>query len=115
MCVDGLHPMVQLVWREIYLDHLRQLLHQSNKYAQDALFKVLSKRWDATYVQYWQQNIATVMPQISRWTLEERNIYHPFSGVTNNQSESLNRVIKDLQAWKETPLDCLVLSLYQLQ
>ena len=103
------------VEKEIYLDHLRQLLHQSNKNAQDALFKVLSRRWDATYVQYWQQNIATVMPQISRWTLEERNIYHPFSGVTNNQSESLNRVIKDLQAWKETPLDCLVLSLYQLQ
>ena len=26
-----------------------------------------------------------------------------------------NRVLKDLQNWKEAPLDCVVLSLYQLQ
>lgn len=30
-------------------------------------------------------------------------------------SESLNRVIKDLQKWKEAPVDCMVLALYQLQ
>ena len=30
-------------------------------------------------------------------------------------SESMNRVIKDLQQWKEAPVDCMVLALYQLQ
>ena len=49
---------------------------------------------------------------IGRWVLEELNIYNPYSGITNNQSESLNRVIKDLQSWKEAPLDCLILALY---
>lgn len=27
----------------------------------------------------------------------------------------MNRVIKDLQGWKEAPLDCIVLALHQLQ
>ena len=47
--------------------------------------------------------------------LEELHIYNPYSGVTNNQSEGLNRVIKDLQGWKEAPVDCVMLAVYQLQ
>ena len=35
--------------------------------------------------------------------------------MTNNQSEGLNRVIKDLQGWKEAPVDCVILAVYQLQ
>ena len=42
-------------------------------------------------------NIDPDIPQsIGRWVLEELNIYNPYSGITNNQSERLNRVIKDL-------------------
>lgn len=52
---------------------------------------------------------------IGRWVLEELHCYNPYSGITNNMSESLNRVIKDLQQWKEAPVDCMVLALYQLQ
>ena len=42
-------------------------------------------------------------------------MYNPFSGVTNNQSEGLNRVMKDLQSWKKAPVDCMLLAIYQLQ
>ena len=42
-------------------------------------------------------------------------MYNPHSVVTNNQSEGLNRVIKDLQSWKEAPGDSMILSLYKLQ
>ena len=52
---------------------------------------------------------------IGRWVLEKLHCYNPYSGVTNNISESLNKVIKDLQHWKEVPVDCMILALYQLQ
>ena len=42
-------------------------------------------------------------------------VYSPFSGVTSNQAEGFNHVLKSLQEWKEAPLDCMVLSLYYLQ
>ena len=35
--------------------------------------------------------------------------------MTNNQSKGLNRAIKDLQGWKEAPVDCVMLAVYQLQ
>ena len=42
-------------------------------------------------------------------------MYHPYSGITNNQSESLNHVLKQLQEWSESPLDCMILALNHLQ
>ena len=47
--------------------------------------------------------------------LEELHIYNPYSGVTNYQSEGLNRVMKDLQGWKKAPVDCVMLAVYQLR
>ena len=47
--------------------------------------------------------------------LEDLNVYHPYSGVTNNQSESFNATLKRLQRWREVPIDTIVLSLYHLQ
>lgn len=47
--------------------------------------------------------------------LKEYEIYDPFSGITNNISESLNATIKRLMSWKESPIDAMILSLYYLQ
>lgn len=45
----------------------------------------------------------------------EYNLYNPVSGITSNQSESFNSVLKRVQEWKEIPVDSAVLSLYHLQ
>ena len=42
-------------------------------------------------------------------------MYDPYSGVTNNQAEGLNYVLKQLQEWKEAPVDCMLLALHYLQ
>ena len=42
-------------------------------------------------------------------------MYNPYSGITTNQSEGFNTVLKRLQLWREVPLDSIVLSLYHLQ
>ena len=43
------------------------------------------------------------------------NIYNPLSGITTNQSEAFNTVLKHYKGWKEAPLDSMVLGLYQIQ
>lgn len=50
----------------------------------------------------------------SRWNMEECGIYNPMSGITNNQSESFNSILKRNQGWKEIPVDSAILSLYSL-
>ena len=97
----------------VYLNNASRLFHCSTKNVYDGLLGELQKTWDATFEQYYMD--PDIPYSIGRWVLEELNIYNPYSGITNNQSESLNRVIKDLQSWKEAPLDCLVLALYHLQ
>jgi len=75
-----------------------------------------SKSWDAQFQEYFKKQIhPDVDTHIGRWVHERYNSYNPYNGVTNNQSESLNRVTKDLQHWKEAPVDCMLLALYQLQ
>ena len=52
---------------------------------------------------------------LGRWILEPLGIYSTFSGVTSNQSESFNAVLKDFEKWKEALVDSAVLSFYYLQ
>ena len=47
--------------------------------------------------------------------LEKLGIYNPYSGITTNQAEGFNTILKHLQHWKEVPVDAIVLSLYHLQ
>ena len=35
---------------------------------------------------------------IGRWNLEKFGIYNPYSGITNNYSESLNRYVRSYVA-----------------
>jgi len=49
--------------------------------------------------------IVKVDKPIGRWLLEEQGVCSPFSGVSNNQSESFNAVMKQVEAWKEVPVD----------
>ena len=55
-----------------------------------------------------------VITAIGRWVLEPLGLYNSYSGITTNQSEGFNTVMKRLQKWKEAPLDSVILSLYQL-
>jgi len=56
-----------------------------------------------------------VTTRIARWLLEPLRVYNRYSGVTTNQSEGFNTVLKRLQQWKEAPVDSILFSLYQLQ
>ena len=42
-------------------------------------------------------------------------VHKPYVGITNNVSESYNRVLKDFQNWKERPLDTVVEGFVHLQ
>ena len=99
----------------IYSDDVRSLLHSPTKEDYDVKFEKVTSKWDVIFLEYYLKEISPHISRFARWELEKKGIYNPYSGVTNNQSESLNMVIKDLMKWKEAPIDCIVLSLYLLQ
>ena len=92
------------------------MFHSVSEEQYEQQLSVVSQKWDGAFEHYYRKEIHPDVPSlIGRWVLEELHIYNPYSGVTNNQSEGLNRVIKDLQGWKEAPVDCVMLAVYQLQ
>ena len=56
-----------------------------------------------------------VTSTLGRWILEKYGVYNPVCGVTTNQAEGFNCVLKRLQNWKEIPVDAAVLAFYHLQ
>ena len=100
----------------IYVDDVSRLFHSPSEEVYDQQLVQCSEKWDASFEQYyWKEIHPSVPEQVGRWVLEPLHLYNPYSGITNNMSEGLNRVMKDFQSWKEAPLDTVVFALYQLQ
>lgn len=99
----------------VYLSDLRMLFHLPTENEYSSTLASMKKKWSAPFFDYYSNSINPDIHGIARWAIEPHGIYNPFSGITNNQSESLNFVIKQLQDWRESPLDCMALSLYHLQ
>ena len=100
----------------LYLDDISQLFHSSSEAEYSEKLEEHSITWDSAFHQYYIEKIHPDMSKTCRWALEPLGVIcTPYSGVTNNQSEGFNRVIKDFQSWKEAPLDSFVLALFQLQ
>ena len=99
----------------IYQSDVRALFHLPTEEEYTSTLAEMKCKWSAPFFDYYTRNIHPDIHSIGRWAIESYRVYDPYSGVTNNQSESLNFVLKQLQEWRESPLDCMVLALYYLQ
>ena len=73
----------------------------------DTLYDDMSLTWTHAYLEYFNREIEpSIKNHPGRWSLEKLNMYNPFSGISNNVSESINRVLKSLTSWKSQPVDC---------
>lgn len=55
----------------------------------------LSQSWSKPFLEYYQSKLhQDIIKHSAKWVLEEHKVYDPYSGVTNNMSESMNAVIK---------------------
>ena len=51
----------------------------------DRLYDDFSITWSNAYLEYFNVELKpSVLNNSGRWLLEPRNMYHPFSGITNN-------------------------------
>lgn len=99
----------------VYLNDVRSLFHLPTETEYCSKLAKMKAKWSAPFSEYYEQNITPDIHVIARWAIEQYGVYNPFSGITSNQSESLNFVIKQLQDWHESPLDCMALSFFHLQ
>jgi hypothetical protein len=77
----------------------------------------ITSKWSEPAVSYFERELKSdIIKHAGKWLLEEFDgLYDPYSGITNNLSESYNAVLKQEKDWKELPVDMLVLGFHFLQ
>ena len=100
---------------DVYRSDLKELLHLPTKEGYTKQLNKMSEKWSAPFFEYFNNNIHPDIESLARWAISSYGVYSPYSGVTNNQAEGINLVFKQLQQWKEAPIDCMVLALNYLQ
>ena len=76
----------------VYKDDVYQLFQCPNFEEYQKKLDHLRQTWDAVFDNYYMKEIhGDVAKSIGRWMLEKHGVYNPYSGITNNQSESINR------------------------
>ena len=73
-------------------------------------------KWSEEVVDYFNRELKEdIRSDAARFVIERFDLYDPYSGVTNNPSEGLNFVMKQLLEWKEVPVDVMFLIIHKLQ
>ena len=106
----------------VYCEDVFQLFHSPNEEEYNTRLEGGRKVWDAAFEAYYMREIHPDVPQSTgRWVLERHHVYTSYCGVTNNQSEGLNRFVLhcmisvSLQSLHTLPLSLsLSLSLFPL-
>ena len=93
---------------DVYRSDLKELLHLPTKEGYTKQLNKMSEKWSAPFFEYFNNNIHPDIESLARWAISSYGVYSPYSGVTNNQAEGINLVFKQLQQWKEAPIDCMV-------
>ena len=99
----------------IYLEDVRGIFHLSSQKEYTEAVAEMKHKWSAPFYDYYCKNIQPDIRSIAHWAIEKYHVYNPYSGITTNQAESLNTVLKNLQEWQESPPDCMILALNYLQ
>ncbi|CAF0812270.1 unnamed protein product, partial [Brachionus calyciflorus] len=111
----------------IYCESLRELFLQPNKQQFEIQLQNKIKGyinnsgnkidpWSAEFTRYFNNNIQPEIESLAAWSIKPicRKFFNNFSGVTTNQSEGLNNLLKIINERIELPLDLVILSVQQL-
>ena len=76
------------------------------------LKKILEEKkssWPPDFKQYFQNQIEERLPNYCLQYVQKYANADDINGITTNQSEGFNWLIKDLNNWKEAPIDCFAI------
>ena len=77
----------------VYCEDVHSLFEKESESEYAEMLSSFREKWDPVFHEYYMNQIHPDISGIGRWNLEKLGIYHPYSGITNNQSESLNRYV----------------------
>ena len=107
-------------WNHILQDCGRWLTEKGCIFGQESREKSLEaidqlqEAWLGDFKKYFNDRISPNLTKVCKWAIDKITRFDPYSGITQNQSESMNKLLKSLNKWKEAPVDVVVLSFLRL-
>lgn len=100
---------------KVYTHEIKYLLNIKIKNEFENKLNNYKLKWSQPFLKYYEKNIEFDLK--NRCTAFKTDKFAAFLNKTptNNISESLNKMVKQWNDWKELPLDALVLLLYKMQ
>ncbi|XP_044182200.1 uncharacterized protein LOC122963007 [Acropora millepora] len=100
---------------KVYKDDIKTILKTKDEQDSTTTFLRVSRKWSELFTDYYLKHIKPLLPKLALWALSETVLMDEETGITQNQSESINFVMHSLLKWKEVPIDVLLLAIYRLQ
>lgn len=84
-----------------YCSCVRQLLTARDKTHYTEVLSECMERWSPAFCEYYMASLKEAVLASADFATRHKNLVSlPYVGITNNVSESYNRVLKDFQNWK---------------
>ena len=97
-----------------YKDHLRCIFGQDTREKSLEAINELQKAWMDEFKRYFNDRISPNLTKVCKWAIDKITRFDPYSRITQNQSQSINKLLKSLSKWKEAPADVVILSFLRL-
>jgi len=89
-----------------YSTCVRRLLTAESRQSYNELQAECADRWSPAFTSYFRDSVEAGILASAEFAIRDLDIASlPYVGVTNNVSESFNRVLKDFQNWKVITVD----------
>jgi len=101
--------------RSSYINDLYEILRATTERHCQELLNQKKEIWHDDFSRYFTRTVEPKLSYFCIWSIQDYCNVDQNNGITTNQSEGFNFLIKDFQNWKEVPLDCLLMSLKLIQ
>ena len=101
--------------RLVYVEHVLALLRCRSEEEFKELKDSYVELWSDVFTEYFDKHISPKLKYFARYVIDDFVTFDQKYGVTSNMSEGFNWLLKDLNNWKELPVDSMVLSFRFLQ
>ncbi|XP_061655333.1 uncharacterized protein LOC133489966 [Phyllopteryx taeniolatus] len=99
---------------EVLKDQIEELINLRNRDEFEAHYSKFAAMWPKEFIKYFNQHLREDLSNIAFFGTEQFDAFK-HNGPTNNISESMHKMLKSQDEWKELPVDAMVLSFYYMQ
>ena len=101
--------------RRFYVGEVMDLIQSENEQVFYKSYLKNQQKWNNDFKEYFRKSILPRISTFGLWEIRKLFSFDVSSGMTTNQPEGFNFLLKSLQSWHEVPVDVIMYAFHMLQ